>query len=602
MQQVATAHSTTTDSAIHRYHVPSSHIGPRNDYSKYLHAIKYQSDHESFEESKNRVAESLTEDNPEFYHRFRRLLLTQSFLVGGRIAANLGKSRKCTALNCFVTPVIDDTFCIVGENGHNGIMGVANKLAQTLRTGGGVGHDWSTLRPRGDNIVSLEAKASGPVSFMGIYDAICQASASAGHRRGAQLASLRVDHPDIEEFVQAKHDQHTLTSMNISVAVTDEFMQALERDDDFPLKFNGRVYKYVSARLLWEKIMRSTWDWAEPGVLFVDTINKKNNLRSIENIRTTNPCGEIPLPPNGSCLLGSFNLVKYLREDGDSLRFDYESFKSDIPIVLRALDNVIDKTLYPLEEQEKEMKSKRRIGIGVTGLANAIETMGHPYGSQPFLEVLRKIMGTLRDTLYRTSIDLAKEKGPFPLFKADDFCLSEFVCKLPTDIQEGIREHGIRNSHLLAIAPTGTISLTADNVSSSIEPVFAKNVERTYQTEEGAKTTVLDDYAWSRWGTVPKTADEVSAEEHLKVLAYTQEFVDQACSKTVNMDSTMQWEDFKSLYLRAWRLGCKGLSTFNKDGKRMGILKSKDDGKDKEDAKAKACILDPETGIKTCDS
>lgn len=567
---------------------------PETEYAKYIHEIKYQTN-ETFEESKNRIASVLCDD-PDHYHEFRTLLLDQAFLPAGRIQANLGKARKTTAINCFVLDEIQDSFCFdpVLRTGKQSIIGSANLLARTLRAGGGVGHDWSKIRPRGERIKSLEANASGPVSFMRIFDSVCQATQSGGHRRGAQLASLRIDHPDVEEFVSAKHDQHSLTSMNISIAVTDEFMEALEAGKDFDLRFNGKTYKTIDPRNLWEKVMRSTWDWAEPGILFIDTINRKNNLKYCEEIHTSNPCGEQVLPPNGSCLLGSFNLVKYLRDGTFGWHyFDYEKFQSDIPIVLRAMDNVIDRTMYPTKEQEREMKSKRRIGIGITGVANAIETLGHPYGTTGFIITLRTILAILRNTLYRSSIVLAQERGSFPLLDVEKYCESDFIKRLPHNIQEGIRKYGIRNSHLLSIAPCGTISLCADNVSSSIEPVFAKSLARTYITEEGEREVMLEDYAWKKWGTEPLTADRVSADAHLNVLATAQEFVDASCSKTINMDSSMPWSDFKELYTRAWKMGIKGLSTFNSNGKRTGILRSVSEGE--------SCRIDPETGIRTCD-
>ena len=569
--------------------------GPETEFAQYIHRQKYQSNQETYSDSKNRVASTLTESSAH-YHAFRDLLLTQSFLVGGRIAANLGKARKCTALNCFVSPVIDDTFCGENNTSPTSIMGVGMKLAATLRAGGGVGTDWSTIRPKGDLIKGISAPASGPTSFMQIFDSICKSVVSGGNRRGAMMFMLRVDHPDVERFVSAKHDETSLTTANMSVSVTDSFMNALIDGRDFPLQFNGKIYSKINPQHLWEQIMRSTWTFSEPGVIFIDSINKMNNLWYAEECIAVNPCGEIPLPANGACLLGSFNLCRYVKEDRT---FDHEKLRRDVPVVIHALDRVIEESEYPHPEQQDEMVSKRRMGVGITGLANCVERMGHPYGSQGFIQHLREIMTTLRDEVYRASIHLAQERGSFPLFDRDKYLEGRFIKRLPNDIQSDIYKHGIRNSHLLAIAPTGTISLSCDNVSSSIEPVFAKSIKRTYLDGDDVKETIIEDYGVRVWGTEPKTAERVSADEHLRVLSHAQYHIDQACSKTVNMDSTMPWEDFKSLYMRAWRLGCKGLSTFNKDGKRMGILKSKDD---EDDSEAKACRIDPETGIRTCDA
>jgi ribonucleoside-diphosphate reductase alpha chain len=480
-------------------------------------------------------------------------------------------------------------------------MGRASEAAETMRLGGGIGYDFSTLRPRGDIIVSLDSKSSGPISFMGIYDSVCHTISSAGHRRGAQMGVLRVDHPDIEEFIRAKQNEDKLRAFNISVGVTDEFMEAVRDNTLFSLRFNGRVYKQVRAQALWEEIMRSTWDWAEPGVLFIDRINNANNLRYCETISATNPCGEQPLPPYGACLLGSFNLVKYLRKSDGEIVFDYEQLAKDIPPVVRAMDNIHDNTVFPLEEQRLESQNKRRMGLGVTGVANAGEILGHVYGSEEFLGWLAGVMEVIRDGVYGASVDLAKEKGAFPLFDADEYCKAEFIQSLPQNLRRRIRRNGIRNSHLLSIAPTGTISLAADNVSSGIEPVFSHFYDRTIQHFDGQTVERVEDYAFRVEGVRGKTAAECTPEEHLQVLATAQRYVDSACSKTINVSGNLPWKDFQNIYFRGWELGCKGITTFNQDGKRFGILNvtKEDDNQDEPDGAA-ACYIDPVTGQPEC--
>ncbi len=455
-------------------------------------------------------------------------------------------------------------------------MEKAAEAAQTMRLGGGIGYDFSSLRPRGDHIASLDSRSSGPISFMGIFDAICKTIASAGHRRGAQMGVLRVDHPDIEEFIKAKNNSTTLTQFNVSVGITDAFMDAVINDKPFNLTFNGRVYKTVKAKALWDEIMRASWDWAEPGVLFIDTINKKNNLGYLETIAATNPCGEQPLPPYGACLLGSFNLTKYVKEwitEGIPVTyFDDETLKHDIAPVVRAMDNVIDRTVYPLEAQRLEAQNKRRMGLGVTGVANAGEALGYTYGSPEFLEWLEEVMTVIRDTCYQSSISLALEKGPFPLFQADKYLESGFARCLPEPIRRGIGNYGIRNSHLLSVAPTGTISLSADNVSSGIEPVFSHSYERTIQTFEGPKVERVEDYGYRVFGVKGKTANELSVFDHVKVLTTASKYVDSACSKTCNVGDDVTWDQFKDVYMQAYLGGASGCTTFRASGKRYGIL------------------------------
>ena len=577
-------------------------VGPKTEFARYIHQEKYQSNGESYEESKYRIASRLCPD-PNHYRKFAEILLEQRFLPGGRIAANLGHSRATTALNCFVLDSPHDSF----TGGIGSIMETCTNAAITLRSGGGIGTDWSRLRPRGEIITTIDARASGPVAFLNIIDGVCKATASAGHRRGAQMVTLRVDHPDIEEFVHAKRDEHSLTSMNISVLVTDEFMKAVNEDAMFPLRWRDKTYKQIHAPTLWDAIMRNAWEYAEPGVLFIDTANRLNPLWYAEELICTNPCSEIFLPAWGCCLLGSFNLVKYLipRSGEGGYIFNSEQFETDIPVVLEAMDNVVEATNYPLPVYKTEMQNKRRIGIGVTGLANTIEAM-YPippafYGNPLFLTQTRIIIRKLRDALYEHSIELAKQKGSFPLFDAKQHLESEYIQRLPDNIKAGIKRYGLRNSHLLAIAPTGTISLTADNVSSGLEPVFAHSMERTYHDfNEGLQSITLKDYGLHTFGVKGRTSAGVTPFEHLDVLAMVQRYVDQSCSKTINFDGRMNsWHEFKSIYTNGYRLGCKGVSVFNASGKRAGILSESTDGENSHEARA--CKLDSSTGIRTCD-
>jgi len=500
--------------------------------------------------------------------------------------------------NCFVSGRINDDF--------EDIMLKATEAGKTMRLGGGIGYDFSTLRPRNSLIRSLGSSASGPVSFMDIYDAICGTISSAGHRRGAQMGVLRVDHPDIEEFIHAKRNSDSLTRFNISVGITDDFMDAVLVGKQFNLKWRGKVYKTVGAVALWDSIMRSTWDWAEPGVLFIDRINRENNLYYCEEITATNPCGEQPLPAYGACLLGSFNLVKYVQRDGDYVTFDMDKFRNDIPAVVRAMDNIVDNAIYPLPQQEEEAKNKRRMGLGVTGLANAIEVLGFPYGSDDFLRYTDYIMETLRNECYKTSVELAKEKGSFPLFDADKYCDGMFIKTLPAQIRDSIREHGIRNSHLLSIAPTGTISLSADNISSGIEPVFTHEYTRTIQTANGPIFEQVSDFAYREWGLKGKTANEVSVQEHVKVLVLCQKYVDSACSKTCNVGDEVTFDEFKNVYIDAYKGGAKGCTTFRAAGKRYGILNAGTSAEPEEqeyiddEDEVQVCLIDPVTGQPTC--
>jgi ribonucleoside-diphosphate reductase alpha chain len=569
--------------------------GPTLTVSDLIHSEKYRGPNEDFRAAINRIADGM-KDSPEHFHALRDILLDMRFLPAGRVQAAVGSLRKVTPINCFVGRAIEDSM--------DGIMLAATECAQTLRMGGGWGSDFSTIRPKGDLIRSLQSTSSGPISFMDVFNSVCGTVCSAGHRRGAMMGILRVDHPDILDFIHAKRDQSSLTNFNISVAVTDEFMHAVEADAGFDLKFGGRVHSTVRAVDLWAEIMRSTWDWAEPGIIFIDAVNRLNNLRYCETIASTNPCAEQPLPPFGACLLGSFNLVRYIHRDSKGLYFDEDQFKGDIAAVVRGMDNVIDLAVYPLPQQKHEEIQKRRMGLGVTGAANAIEVLGAPYGSPEFLKVLRSILTILRDTAYRTSVRLADEKGRFPLFDAEKYLQGKFIQTLPADIRDGIRQYGIRNSHLTSIAPTGTISITADNISSGIEPVFAHQYDRTLITPDGPKVYQMQDYGLARFGVRGRTALECTVNDHLAVLCAASQMVDSAVSKTCNVGPDVTWDDFKNVYAVAWREGAKSCSTFRADGKRSGVLKAKEDNKQEPIATLNggACRVDLATGHRTCDA
>lgn len=529
-------------------------------------APKYLEAGESFKEGMSRIADTL-KDSDEHFQVCQSILLDQRFLPAGRIQASVGAARSTTAFNCYVSDTIeDDSYSIFTRLGE---------AFQTMRLGGGDGFDFSTLRPRGAPIKKLGSTSSGPIPFMKVWDAMCQTVKSAGHRRGAMMATMRIDHPDIEEFITCKQQPGVLTNFNISVCITDKFMEAVDNNGDFDLMFKGVVYDTVSARMLWNKIMRNTWDHAEPGVLFIDKINQKNNMYYCEEIASTNPCGEQPLPPNGACLLGSFNLTKYCKlreyvEDIYSERyyemkeyFDYGRLIEDIKPIVRMMDNVIDNTVYPLEAQKEEAQDKRRMGLGITGFANACTFLGLKYGSEESLILLEKVMTTLRDYSYMASIELAKEKGTFPAYDRDKYVKSQFIKTLPLDVQADIATYGIRNSHLLSIAPTGTISLWAGNISSGIEPVFEHAYMRNVYILDGTiKKFYLEDYAYHEWGIKGEVSGEVSVKEHIDVLCTASRLVDSACSKTCNVGDDITFEEFKEVYKMAYKGGASGCTTY----------------------------------------
>ena len=818
----------------------NSHIipnNPKNNIDRVIAEVcnpRYLQKGELHKDAMARIAGALADDEVHFRRCFD-ILKAQRFLPGGRIQSSMGSARLTTAFNCFVSPTIPDS--------RIGIFDALTNAAETMGMGGGIGMDFSTIRPRGALIKSQGTGASGPISYMKVWDTMCNTIASAGNRRGAMMGVLRVDHPDIEEFIDAKREPGVLTRFNVSVACTDEFMKAVKDDTIFALKFEGQTFSEVRARYLWDKIMRSTWSHAEPGVLFIDTINNKNNLYYCENIASTNPClhpdslietvqgririadikepiqvytmkedgslgvanasaswvskkntktykittrngkvikvtpdhkmcvhsgsstvwieakdlkighrlvqlcrarrgiaysgiklttednrayrmehrmiaeavlnrpltneydihhidgdtynnsadnlqllthsehsrytalfdnpqshqvlgedgcfvstgitpktvipmpeslrsnmknnysscvdsieecdelvdvydmsvegthnfiadfcvvhncGEQPLPPDGACLLGSFDLTKYVEKSGGKYYFDTLSFSNDIPPIVRMMDNVIDNTQYPTPEQESEARSKRRMGLGITGLANVCDLLEHPYGSENMIYWMKDIMTELRDRAYRASADLAEEKGVFPLYDDTLYPDSNFVRTLPAELQMHIGEKGMRNSHLLSIAPTGTISLFAGNVSSGIEPPFSLVHHRdTVMQDNTIKTWTVMDYAYDSWGVKGKTSGELTADEHINVLCEASKLVDSSCSKTCNVGDDVSFEEFKQLYIKAYEGGASGCTTF-----RPASIKVRGSViRDVEEEDGDSCIINLETGERSC--
>ncbi|MGO8954353.1 MAG: adenosylcobalamin-dependent ribonucleoside-diphosphate reductase [Rhodomicrobium sp.] len=488
-----------------------------------------------------------------------------AFIPAGRVLAGAGTARDVTLFNCFVMGAIGDDMGSIFAN--------VREAALTLQQGGGIGHDFSTLRPKGAPVRGVGADASGPVSFMDVWDAMCKTIMSAGSRRGAMMGTLRCDHPDIEAFIEAKADPARLRNFNLSVLATDGFMEAVKADAAWPLVFGGEVFRTVSARGLWHKIMRSAYDYAEPGVIFIDRVNALNNLSYCETISSTNPCGEQPLPPYGACLLGSINLAALIEEPfTPAARLDERLLQTLVPTAVRLLDNIIDVSRYPLPAQEKEAKSKRRIGLGVTGLGDALILCGKHYGSEEGRDLAGRWMAQIAHAAYAASAALAKKKGAFPLFDAPEFLKRPFPSSLPSSLQEEIRTHGIRNGVVTSIAPTGTISLLAGNVSSGIEPVFDFEYRRRILAPSGAPHyESVEDYAVrlyrEKFGDAAftdafVTAHELTPQQHLLMQAALQRYVDASISKTVNCPKSMAFEDFEMLYLDAYRLGLKGCTAY----------------------------------------
>jgi len=523
----------------------------------------------SIEASWQRVADALAavEDDPEHWaERFMAVLSGYRFLPAGRILAGAGTDRRVTLFNCFVMGRLPDDM--------GGIFAHLREAALTLQYGGGIGYDFSTLRPAGSTVSGVGADASGPVSFMDVWDTMCRTIMSAGSRRGAMMGTLRCDHPDIEAFIDAKRSAGRLRNFNLSVLATDAFMAAVAEDAPWSLVFDGETRRTVQARDLWDRIMRATYDTAEPGVIFIDRINRANPLWYCEEITSTNPCGEQPLPPYGTCLLGSINLARLVRDPFTArAALDEAALDEVATTAVRMLDNVIDVSLYPLPEQQREALDKRRIGLGITGLADALIMCGVRYGSDQAVDLTDRWMRRLRRAAMASSIDLARKKGPFPLFDRARYLEGEGVRTLDEDLRAGIARHGIRNGLVMSVAPTGTISLFADNVSSGLEPVFSFTARRAVLDPDGSRRMeTVSDHAWrlhravtgrdpDPGGAFVDVAD-LSPADHVAMQAVVQKYVDSAVSKTINVPEDMPFEAFKNVYRMAWESGCKGCTTY----------------------------------------
>ncbi|MFQ5959666.1 MAG: adenosylcobalamin-dependent ribonucleoside-diphosphate reductase, partial [Alphaproteobacteria bacterium] len=481
-----------------------------------------------------------------------------------------------------------------------GIFEHLKEAALTMQQGGGIGYDFSTLRPKGAPVKGVGADASGPLSFMDVWDAMCRTIMSAGYRRGAMMATLRCDHPDIEAFIDAKREPGRLRMFNLSVSVTDAFMAAVKRDEAWELTFGGVTYRSVGARALWDRIMRATYAYAEPGVIFIDRINHRNNLYYAETISSSNPCGEQPLPPYGACLLGSINLARLVKEPfAQGAHLDLAALDALVPVAVRMLDNAIDVSDYPLPAQAHEAQAKRRIGLGITGLADALIMCRARYGGERSLELAGEWMHRVERAAYLASAALAAEKGPFPLYDAEPYLAGESVRALDDDVRAAIAEHGVRNALLTSIAPTGTISLLADNVSSGLEPAFSYSYMRNMLMPDGSqRVEEVSDYAYRLYGG-PKDGEAALPDyfvdvesltplDHLRMQAAVQAHVDSSISKTINCPEDMSFDDFKDVYLEAYAMGCKGCTTFRPNPVTGSVLEKKPE---EEEAAAKQAEL-----------
>ena len=550
----------------------------------------------TMDDTYKRVARALADVEREevrerWYERFV-WALRHGAIPAGRVTSNAGawEHKPATStINCTVSGTIRDSM--------DDILNKVHEAGLTLKAGCGIGYDFSTLRPKGAPVKGVGADASGPLSFMDVWDAMCRTIMSAGSRRGAMMATLRVDHPDIEDFITAKRTPGRLSNFNLSVLVSDAFMTAVKDDADWKLEFGGKLYRTLKARALWDTIMRSTYDYAEPGVIFIDRINQENNLGYCETIAATNPCGEQPLPPYGACLLGSINLARLVRNPfSDDAALDIAELEKLTATAIRMMDNAIDVSRFPLEAQAQEARAKRRIGLGVTGLADALIFCKVRYGSPQSLELIRTWLSALHNAAYRASIELAQEKGPFPLYDMNPYLSRPHIQRLAPDIYDAIAAHGIRNALLTSIAPTGTISLFADNVSSGIEPVFAFSYTRKVLQPDGTRREEqVSDYAVrlfrQKFGAETALPDyfvnaqTLSPADHLAVQAAAQPYIDSAISKTINVPREISFEDFAHVYREAYDMGCKGCTTY-RPNEVTGSVLSVDEPKDAIPAEA----------------
>ncbi|OEJ69630.1 adenosylcobalamin-dependent ribonucleoside-diphosphate reductase [Magnetovibrio blakemorei] len=559
----------------------------------------------SIEDTWRRVAKALSqaEKTPDVWEqRFFDMMAAFQFLPAGRIIAGAGVDRNVTLFNCFVMGDIPDSM--------GGIFDSLKEAALTMQQGGGIGYDFSTLRPRGAVVKKIGADASGPLSFMDVWDSMCRTIMSAGSRRGAMMGVLRCDHPDIEAFIEAKQEPGRLRMFNLSVLVTDDFMAAVKANDSWDLTFEGETYKTLPARDLWEKVMRATYAYAEPGVIFIDRINRLNNLAYCETIHATNPCGEQPLPPYGACLLGSVNLARLVNDPfSDSADINIEALSRLVGTAVRLMDNVIDVSRFPLEAQKNEAQAKRRIGLGVTGLADALIMCGARYGSATAVRLTDAWMKAIERAAYLASVELAQEKGAFPLYDAEQYLKGETIQRLDQDVQDAIRAHGIRNALITSIAPTGTISLFADNVSSGLEPVFSfKYTRHVLQPDGTRKEEEVSDYAYRlfrklRGDGAPLTdafvdAQQLSPRDHLVMQAAVQAHIDSSISKTINCPEDITFEAFKDIYMEAYDLGLKGCTTYRPNDVTGAVLEVKPGKKAKAQPEQQVLPFDKPVAVK----
>ncbi|WP_195819920.1 adenosylcobalamin-dependent ribonucleoside-diphosphate reductase [Roseobacter sp. MH60115] len=532
----------------------------------------------TIEDTWRRIAKDLArvERKPDHWEeKFYDALEDFKYLPAGRITAGAGTARSVTLFNCFVMGTVPDSM--------GGIFDMLKEAALTMQQGGGIGYDFSTIRPKGADVKGVAADASGPLSFMDVWDAMCRTIMSAGSRRGAMMATMRCDHPDIEDFIAAKSDPARLRMFNMSVLVTDPFMDAVKADADWELSFDGKTYRTVRALDLWNRIMQATYDYAEPGVIFIDRINAANNLNYCETIAATNPCGEQPLPPYGACLLGSINLSRLVKDAFEgTAALDVDALDELVSTAVRMMDNVVDASKFPLEAQAAEAQAKRRIGLGVTGLADALLMVGLRYGSDAAARQTEDWLHRIARAAYLASVDLAKEKGAFPLFDAEGYLASGTMQMMDEDVRDAVRAHGIRNALLTSIAPTGTISLYAGNVSSGIEPVFAYAYTRKVLQKDGSRTEEeVVDYAVQLWrekfgdAALPEyfvNAQTLAPSDHVKMQAAAQKWVDSSISKTINCPEDISFDAFKDVYMQAWDTGCKGCTTYRPNAVTGSVL------------------------------
>jgi len=537
------------------------------------------------EETWDRVARTLAEVEgeraPYWTGRFREALEDFRFLPAGRIVSGAGTGRNVTLFNCFVMGTIPDSLA--------GVLDMLKEAALTMQQGGGIGYDFSTIRPKGTLVAGVAADASGPVTFMDVWDAMCRTIMSAGTRRGAMMGVMRDHHPDILSFVDAKKDRTRLRMFNLSVLVSDALIEAVDADAVWPLHFNERVYETIRARDLWNAIMEATYDYAEPGVIFIDRVNQLNNLSWLEDIAATNPCGEQPLPPYGACLLGSLNLSRFVEKPfSDHARLDIKGMQDCVATAIRMMDDVIDASNFPLEQQREEARNKRRLGLGITGLGDALIMCGIRYGSEEAVKAVDHWLSRFTNEAYRTSALLAKEKGAFPLYNEDFFIEAPMVKSLDRDVVSLIAAHGIRNSHLTSIAPTGTISLYANNTSGGVEPVFGYTFNRKVLQNDGSHVEEeIQDYAYmlfrEQFGTnaaLPDcfvTAEDLKPSEHVAMQAAAQKWIDSSISKTINLNKDIAFDDFKDVYRLAYDMGCKGCTTYRPNDNSGSVLSRIDD-------------------------